>query len=453
MPLRLDFAAALLLLPLWFGGWSCTLAGEGPTPQPAAPTAQTPTAFVDVHLVPMDHEGTLPHQTLVVREGRIAAIGPTAETPVPEDAHVIAGQGRYLMPGLADMHVHLFDRNELLMYLANGITTVRNLHGIARHLLWRDSLAAGTLAGPRLFTSGPILDGDPPTRGTNTVLRTPEDAAREVHRQHQAGYDFIKIYDNVSPELYEALLTTAREVGLPVVGHLPTPVGLDGVLARRGQAAIEHIEELMPFLNIEQEPAGMEATARALAEAGIWLDPTLVVYAWPFRQTDPALFARPAWRYLNPATAQTWGWATAPTSMPPEALQRGARRWTFTLAFTKAFHEAGGNLLAGSDAPIQTMIPGFSLIEELRAFVEAGLTPYEALVTATRNPAVFVGQPGAFGTLTVGASADLLLLAANPLADVDHTQQRIGVMARGHWWPEAVLRQRLEAQARSYEAR
>lgn len=437
--------AALFLMatPVW---------GQSSVATTTVPRAHdaSATAFVGVHLVPMDSERIVARQTVLVRAGRIAAIGPVAETPVPEGAQVIDGTGRYLMPGLADMHVHMFDPDEMILYLANGITTVRNLHGTPTHLRWRDSLSTEAMLGPRLFTSGPIIDGDPPTRGTNKVIRTPAEAAQIVRAQKQAGYDYIKIYDNVPRDLYEVLLATARQQDIPVVGHLPTPVGLTGLLEAKHQKAIEHVEELLPFFDDGRDTTNATATARALARQGVWLGPTIAVLMWPFRQAEPAIYELPERRYMRPETMEAWRWATSPTTLPPGASRVRERRWQFALLFTKHFHEAGGQLLAGSDAPIPTMIPGFSLIHELRAFVEAGLSPYEALATATRNPARFVGQPEAFGTLTAGASADLVLLKANPLEDVNHTQQRIGVMVRGRWLPEAFLQQRLEDIARQY---
>lgn len=414
-----------------------------------APTSSH-TAFVNVTVVPMDNNRLLPNHTVLIRDGRISAIAPTDDMPIPDGTHIIDGQGRYVMPGLADMHVHMFDPGERLLYIANGVTTVRNLHGVPTHLAWRDSIATGTMLGPRLLTSGPIVDGDPPTRPTNHIIRTPEEAAKIVRDQKAAGFDFIKIYDNVPRGLYEVLIETAREEQIPVVGHLPSPVGLEGLLEVNGQYAIEHIEELIPFFDDGRDLEGGLQAAQTLAEADVWLGPTLYVYMWPFRETDPATFERPDRRYLNPETRQRWRWATDPGTLTPRGQARRDRLWDFSLAFTKAFHDAGGMLLAGSDAPIPTMVPGFSLIEELRAFVEAGLSPYEALTTATKNAALFVDQPDAFGTITIGAAADLILLTANPLDNVDHTQNRVGVMVNGQWLSEAWLQARLEALVASY---
>ena len=407
-------------------------------------------AFTDVHVIPMTGDTALRHQTVIVRNGRIASITTASTTPVPTGAIRIDGAGRsWLIPGLADMHVHLFDRGEFIMYLANGITTVRNLHGIPRHLAWRDSIALGTILGPRLFTSGPILDGDPPSRGTNTVLRSREDVERAVTEQKAAGFDLIKVYDNLPQDLYQALAVAARRARLPLVGHVPTPVGLAGLLEINGQAGIEHVEELLPFFRGGTDTTGLEAVARSLASQGIWVTPTMTVFLSARDQALDwsAVRARPAMRYMNPETAETWGWT--PTGEGRSGNPRAREGFTRSVAFLEtrlipALHRAGIRLLAGSDAPIATIIPGFSLLDELRSFVRSGLTPYEALVTATRNPALFMSQAGRFGTIEVGAVADLVMLSADPLADISNLENRMGVMRQGRWLPQAELTRLLE---------
>jgi hypothetical protein len=346
------------------------------------------------------------------------------------------------------MHVHLFDRGEFLMYLANGITTVRNLHGIPRHLAWRDSIARGELLAPRLFTSGPILDGDPPTRGTNTVLRTREDAERAVAEQKTAGFDFIKVYDNLPRDLYEVLARAARGAGLRLVGHVPTPVGLAGLFEVNGQSGIEHVEELLPFFRAG-DTTGLAEAARGLAQRGIWVTPTVTVFLSARDQALdwPAVQARPEMRFMSAETATTWGWT--PTgegrSGNPRAREGFGRTVTFfETQLIPALHRAGVRLLAGSDSPIPALIPGFSLLEELRSFRRSGLSAYETLATATTNPAQFMDRRGEFGTIEVGAVADLVLLAANPLEDIGNLEQRIGVMRQGTWLSREELARRLD---------
>jgi hypothetical protein len=363
----------------------------------------------------------------------------------------VDGNGRaWLVPGLTDMHVHLFDRDEFIMYLANGITTVRNLHGIPRHLAWRDSINRGQILAPRLFTSGPILDGDPPTRGTNVVLRTADDVVREVARQKAAGYDFLKVYDNLPRDLYEVLAREARAAGLPLVGHVPSPGGLAGLLEVAGQSGIEHVEELLPFFRGGRDSAGLGAAARALARQGVWVTPTVTVFLSAAEQAADwaAVKAREEMRWLNPETAETWGWL--PTGEARSANPRARDGFEATVAFFEqrlipALHQAGVRLLAGTDAPIPAIVPGFALVGELRSLVRSGLSPYEALAAATSNPAAFLGRAGEFGTIERGAAADLVLLTENPLDDIGALEHRVGVMRAGQWLSEQELRRRLEA--------
>jgi hypothetical protein len=407
-------------------------------------------AFTNVHVVPMTRDTVLRNQTVVIRNGRIASIAPAGAAPAPTGVRQIDGAGRaWLIPGLADMHVHMFDRGEFTMYLANGITTVRNLHGIPQHLAWRDSIARGDLLGPRLFTSGPILDGDPPSRGTNTVLRTREDAERAVAEQKAAGYDLIKVYDNLPRDLYEALAAAARRAELPLVGHVPTPVGLAGLLEVNGQIGIEHVEELLPFFRGGADTTGLAEAARALARQGVWVTPTITVFRSALDQAMdwPAVQARPEMRYMNPETEETWGWM--PTGEGRSGNPRAQAGFDRSVRFFEtqmipALHHAGVRLLAGSDAPIPAIVPGYSLLGELETFVRSGLTPFEAMVTATRNAALFMGRAGEFGTIEVGAAADLVLLSADPLADIGNLAKRVGVMREGRWLPQAELTRLLE---------
>jgi hypothetical protein len=407
-------------------------------------------AFINVHVVPMTRDTVISNQTVLIGNGRITSIGPVNTTRVPPNARRIDGAGRaWLIPGLADMHVHMFDRGELLMYLANGITTVLNLHGIPRHLAWRDSIEGGQLIGPRIFSSGPILDGDPPSRGTNTVLRSPGDAERAVAEQKAAGFDVIKIYDNVPRDLYEVLAREARNAGMPMVGHVPTPVGLTGLLEVRAQNGIQHVEELLPFFRGGSDTAGLGDAARALARQGVWVTPTMTVFLSALEQANDwsAVQRQPAMRFMSEETAETWGWSQtgAGRNGNPRAREGFGRALAFfERQMIPALHQAGVRLLAGSDAPIPAIVPGYSLINELRSFVRSGLTPYEALVTATSNPALFFNRSAQFGTIEPGAAADLVLLSADPLSDIGNLERRIGVMRRGTWYPREDLSRRMD---------
>jgi len=413
-------------------------------------------AIVNVNVVPMTDERILANQTVIVRDNKIVEIGPMTQVAIPDSAHRLECDNRlFLMPGLADMHVHMFDASEMIMYLANGVTTVRNLHGLSTHLRWRESLSRGEMLGPRLYTSGPIVDGDPPARSTNKVIRTANEARQVVVEQKLAGYDFLKIYDNLPRHLYDVLADEAATQGIPMVGHIPTPVGITGLLEVRSQRCIEHVEELLPFFNDGRETTGVREMAQALAAAGVWVDPTMVVHgnAGGQHANWPGLLARPEMKYMNPQTLQVWGWME--TGEGRSRVPAGAERYRRTMSFFQQtllpeIHRAGVRLLIGTDSPLAAIIPGFSIMTELRAFVQSGLMPYQTLEVATKNAASFVDDEEEFGTVAIGKSADLILLTANPLENIENVAKRVGVMVQGRWLSQTKLQKMLDELAASY---
>jgi imidazolonepropionase-like amidohydrolase len=427
---------------------------------PADASAQEPVAFVDVMVVPMTSKERLPHHTVVVQDGQIAAVAPASEVEVPAGAMRIDGRGKWLVPGLVDMHVHLFSRSDLDLYLANGVTTIRNLggYGAADSILEiRRAIEAGDLRGPTIFTSGNWLDGDPPYRDINTVVRTPEEARREVERQHRAGYDFIKVYQSLSPEVYAAIVDRAKQRGMPVTGHVPGPVGIEGVLRSR-QSGIEHAAAiLLPALGFRPTEEASRALARQVAEAGVAVTPTLWILELAFTQrSGPAgiaeIVARPEMRYLPPERFATWRDDNMFAAFPRLPAAEGAVRLEAVRRFVGHLHDAGARILAGTDADVAGSVPGFAIHEELRRLVEAGLTPREALQAATAAPAEYLAEVLSdlepFGTIEVGGRADLILLDADPLEDVAYLEEPAGVMARGTWFPASELRTMLDAAAR-----
>jgi imidazolonepropionase-like amidohydrolase len=393
-----------------------------------------PTAITDVTLVPLDQDRVVPHQTVLVRGGIIAAIGPADSIRVPPQATVVRGAGRFLLPGFVDMHVHLFDSADLPLYLAHGVTTIRNLggYGSADSILEiRRQVAVGERLGPTIFTSGNWLDGDPPFRPINTVLRTPAEARAEVRREKRLGFDFIKVYATLSPEVYQEILRTAKAEGIPVTGHVPGPVGVEAVLAG-GQVAIDHIANLVGA----GEPA---AVARRVREAGVAVTSTLVMarIAATLRGAPERLdsmLARPEARWVSKDTRDFWRRApfiALPRDGSGEALYASAAE------LARALERAQVQLLAGTDAGLWGNVPGASLLTELELLVAAGLTPYQALRAATVEPARFLQRtvPGSHqpGAIAVGNRADLVLLEADPLRDIRAVERRAGVMVRGRW--------------------
>lgn len=265
------------------------IAAASSAAQPQSPSL----AITNVALIAMiDDTIALPDRTIVVSGDRISAVGPSATVAVPRAARVIDGRGKYLIPGLSDMHVHLeyFDKPDILdLFIANGVTTVRNMDGRPYLLDWKKQTAAGVVTGPRIYTAGPLLDGNPPVRPDNTVVETATAARAAVEVQAAANYDFVKVYSGLSADAFAAIVATAREKRLSVAGHVPRAVGLDAVLAS-GLRSIEHLADYsraveakndVPvwskrYLSMPVDPERITSLARRVANAGVWSVPTLI---------------------------------------------------------------------------------------------------------------------------------------------------------------------------------
>ena len=422
-------------------------------------------AFVNINVIPMDSERVLEDQTVIVRDGVIEMIGNSKQVQVPDDALIVDGKGKYLMPGLVDMHVHVQDENELLLLVANGVTGVRNTwgntgkmlrFGFPDQLVLRNQIEQGALFGPTIYTAGPVMEGSPSFHPLAEVFDTPEAARESVRWQASQGYDFIKVYDHLSLETYQAIIETAREKDIPVVGHVPFAIGLDGVLAS-GQATIEHMTgyidpDAVEFLIPEDQ---LDAYAVKTREAGVWNCVTLSEY--PKSKETPEGFERlqnqPGMSYVSPFTRMfsPFLYLMVSKTHTYEGVDYPARIAELNRLMVVALHEAGAGVLLGTDAAQAYHIPGFAVHEELAYLVEAGLSPYEAIEAGTRNPALAMGQSDEFGTIEIGKRADLILLEANPLLDVSNIQERVGVMVRGRWLTDEQLRSMLDGLAESYK--
>lgn len=405
---------------------------------PAKETKTNVFAFVGVNVVPMDTERVLESQTVVVLDGRIAEIGPASKVKVPKGATRIEGRGRYLLPGLVDMHAHLYNWNEVPLYLANGVTTIYNLNGRPVHLTWRDKINRGELLGPTIYTCGPTI----------RRAERADEARQIVEEQARAGYDSIKIYNDISVEAYEALVETARKHNMLVMGHIPRPPGLEGVLKAR--QAIAHAEEYVYtfFKNNVDDDTRVAEAARMTKDAGVQVTLTFVAFDHIIKQVEslPELLAKPEMTYMAPWVRDEWGPVSNPYKARFDAKGLEALKKSFALQkkLARALHAAGVRIVTGTDAMNPGVVPGFSINEELQHLVSLGFTPYEALQAATRYPAEFLAGPNEFGTVTVGKRADLILVEGNPLQTVANIERRAGVMTRGRWLPETELRRMLE---------
>jgi Amidohydrolase family len=415
-------------------------------------------AFVDVDVLPMDRDVRLSSQTVVVRDGRIAAIGPRDSVEVPGDATRIDGEGRVLMPGLAEFHGHVPDTLDL--YLANGVTLVRNMSGDVSHPELRARIERGEVNGPTMVVASPWLRS-----------KDADEAAREVRAHHAAGFDLVKI-GSIPADAYPRMAETAHAVGIPFAGHIPEGVPLDVALDAK-QASIDHFDRYVEFLvppgtETGEREAGWfgsgwvewadrgridEAVTRTRA-AGTWNVPTLtLVEHMASSETPEAMLQWPEMRYMPASERERWRRAkheyAARDTFQPDAAQALV---TLRRELLKALHDGDAPIVLGSDAPQFFNVPGFSIHREMAMMQAAGLTPYEVLVTGTRNAAQALGTPDMFGTVEVGRRADLVLLAGDPREDLSHAQAPLGVMARGRWWPREALDARLaEIAARHAE--
>jgi imidazolonepropionase-like amidohydrolase len=433
-------------------------------------SAQSPTVFEHVNVIPMDRERVLEDQTVVVQDGRIASVGPAGTVSVPAGAIHIAARGKYLIPGLAEMHAHIpapsaaeqmgpeFTKHLLFLYVAAGVTTVRGMLGHPSHLDLRRRVEAGDLIGPRIWTSGPSVNG--------TSVSTPDSAVRAAAYQRAAGFDFIKIHPGLTREVFDSLDAAADRLGLRFAGHVPVAVGLPRAL-EAGYWTIDHLdgylEELAgrggqdgggwfgaAFAN-SVDAGRIPALAHRTRDAGVWTVPTQTLMdSYATAETADQLAQRSEVRFIPPRMRQQWrAWKLNADSTRPgrETLDR----WiAMRRVLIKALHDAGAGLLLGSDAPQVWNVPGFSIHRELEALVAAGLTPYQALETGTRNVATHLGVADRSGTIGAGMQADLVLLDGNPLADIRQTSRRAGVMIRGAWLPQEQIQQRLEVIASGY---
>jgi len=434
------------------------LSSDLPAPQPVV-------AFVNVNVVPMDSEQVLEDQTVIVRDGAIESLGASDQIEAPAEALIVGGRGKYLMPGLVDMHVHIQYEDDMLLWVANGVTSVRNMwgntgkmlqFGFTDQLALRKQIEQGALFGPTIYTAGPVMEGSPAFHPLAEVFNSPEAAMESVAWQKAQGYDFIKVYDHLSPETYQAITETARENDIPVVGHVPFAIELEGVLAG-GQQTIEHltgyIDPDAAKLIIPEDQ--LDEYAVKTREAGVWNVVTLSEY--PKSKQTPEGFERlqnqPGIIYLSPGTRMLSPFLYLMTSKShtyagedyPERIADLNRRMVVAL------HEAGAGILLGTDAAQAYHIPGFSIHEELVMLVEAGLGPYEAIEAGTRNAADAMGKSDEFGTVEIGKRADLILLEDNPLDDVGNIQKRDGVMVRGRWLTEEQLQSMLDGLVKSYK--
>lgn len=434
-------------------------------------------AFVHASVIPMDEERILRDQTVIVADGTIVEIGPAASMTVPEGALVVDATGQYLVPAYCDMHVHLLGEawnmmlppehqsasedlpwdSFLFPYVANGVTTVQDLFSPPEHLVLRERIARGEVIGPRLVLAR-MIDGPkawPPPLGV--WVANPEEAREAVRRAKKDGYDKIKVYSFLDKESYDAIVATANELGMDVIGHIPMSVSLEYIL-NAGQTLIAHSEEVAKHTRGDYSKDRIEELAGMIANRGTWMMPTLVTTESILEVFDDprGLVSRPeAAYYRHPMEQGVWSFVLEKLykQIPVEGQKSIRDAYDhFQKQLTLALHEKGGKLMAGSDTVLPGLVPGFALHRELRELVDAGLTPYEALRTSTTTPFEYLGESDEAGTIEVGKRSDLVLLHENPIEDIANASRISGVLMHGRWIGAEEIRTRMEDIAGSLEA-
>ncbi len=425
---------------------------------PAFARANNFFAFVDVNVLPMDHQRVLQHQTVLVQDEAILQIGRTKDVSIPDGAQRIDGKGEaYLIPGLADMHVHVSEPDDLALYLANGVTTVLHMGGdpIANAGVIAREIESTSTPSPQIFFAFKV-HGD----GAGLTVATPEIARSAVQLAKANGYDFIKVYDELSPPVFAAIVVEAQKQHMAVVGHGVRSVGLPKALFE-GQVMVAHAEEfLYTAFNDETDRSRIRSVVADTRRSGAYVTTTLstnevITRQWGRPEKVREYLRDPRASFMTPNVRADWVNATYALAEKPASAEAD-EVLAFLGEFTKALQTQGVPLLAGTDSPaVPGMFPGYSIHEELRVLVKAGLTPYEALSAATRTPGEFIAKtvPDAqrFGTVSKGLRADLVLVEGNPLSSLENLKAPLGVMKAGHWFSRAELTMLLDKNKRKYE--
>jgi len=429
---------------------------------PIPAIGQPSIAITRVSVIDGDAPSPRTDQTVVIDGNRIVRVGASGSVAVPPGARIVDGRGKFLLPGFWDMHVHTAisgGRDLLSLYVANGVTGVRDMAGDWDTLKsWRSEIGRGQLVGPRIIASGPYLEGgDVPI--PHLLARNAVEASAGVDSLIALGVDFIKVHSQLNAESYFAIARRARERGVVFAGHVPRVVG-SAAASDSGQKSIEHLlgipAECTPADSVALAPryTVQGALGRCSSEDlaplyekfvrnGTYVTPTFTaqveVAVWPTRAVPGDSLAHYLPKAVRDYVAQIF---PMPDSIPPNADSVGRAMLEKRLRQVAAMQRAGVHILTGTDAPLRNSPPGFGLHEELALLVSGGMAPFDALRSATLEPARYFGMLDSLGTIAPGKLADLLLLDANPLQDIRNTRRISAVVANGRLYAGAA-RERL----------
>ena len=430
--------------------------------------------FAHVNVVPMNKEIVLSDYSVVVTDGRIKELGLSSSIEIPQGATVIDARGKFMIPALSDMHVHLegdawnimfppekkFKGEEinlddiLFLYTANGITTMEVMSALPELIPLREKIRRDETTGPRLILSR-MIDGagkawPPPIC---TWIKNADEAKKAVTEMYDQGYDRVKVYSFLDKESYDTIITTARRLKMPVDGHVPYSTSVEYVLSS-GQNMIAHPEEIMKFAkSYTPEQVGYYATL--LAKSNTWVTSTLIIHRNlnALLKDSASEFSKPGTEYLHPMGLGIWNYIYTNLYSRIPGPQRTALRNGYNLfqkPFVYEFYKQGGKLIIGTDPLMPSTLPALSLHEELLELVGVGLSPFEALRISTTNTFEFLGELDSAGTIEPGKNANLVLLDENPLDNISNTRKIFGVMTQHRWIARAEIDKRLKEIRDSY---
>lgn len=378
-----------------------------------------------------------PDMSVVIQGNRITSIGKSAKANIPTNARVIDARGKFLIPALWDMHVHLgnedFDKSSYLrLFIANGVTGIRIMDGSPEYHLWRKEIESGTLLGPRMVIASQVIGFGDSSNLSETAIR------EEVRKAKQEGADFIKVHDNILRSSYFALMDEAERLNLPVEGHVPASITAREA-SEAGQKSIEHSTGLD---DAKSDESLAEALIAVFKRNRTWLCPTLIMRSNYASLDDASLATDPRLKYVKPSWRNRW------LNMTKNAVSTPSGEWSKRREIIRKekvlvgkMQKAGVGILAGTDDANPYSFVGFGLHDELAMLVEAGLTPMQALQAATLNPAKFFNTLASLGTIEKGKLAELVLLDANPLVDIRNTQRINAVVVKGRYFSKESLQQ------------
>lgn len=426
--------------------------------------------FSHVAVIDTAHSSVQNDMTVVIADDHIAEVGTANAVKVPRSARAIDGHGKFLIPGLWDMHVHTFRHNPRAtntwffpLFIANGVTGVRDMwttgEDFSQVVQWRKGLADGNFLGPRYGAVAWTVDGPNPIFPNMDVVNTPQEARDFVLKVKASGVDFVKVYQKLPREEYSAIVDEAKKVGIPFVAHMPWVISA-AQASDDGARSIEHLSNVMEGCSTKEEESLIlavlgpekhqeildaydqrkcEQLLERFAHNQTWQVPTSWMFFEDRALLQDHLTTDPRSKYVPPSVRSLWQQQPVISDHSPQRQQRRQKNLRERLAIIAMMNKEEVPMMAGTDLGNSFVLPGFNLHDELALFVQAGLTPGEALKTATYNPAKFLGMLDRLGTVEKAKLADLVLLDANPLEDIHNTQKIRGVVLNGLYLDRAVL--------------